>query len=276
MTTIARSLSEFEQWRSTVDDVAVVLTMGALHEGHASLIQLAKQSEMPVVLTVFVNPTQFGPDEDLARYPRTEGADIDLARRLDVDCIWLPTQPDIYPSDESVEVIEPGPLGEVLEGFIRPGHFAGVLTVVYRFFTLIRPSVAVFGKKDRQQLALIEQMVHERLPSVRVIRAETVREADGLALSSRNRYLNVDERAQALALSRALFAGRHASGQGVTAVLARAEAQLSDLDVDYCVMTDDQLTPVDPDYCGSAVLLVAARIGSTRLIDNIDVEVPCP
>jgi pantoate--beta-alanine ligase len=249
-----------------------------LHDGHASLVTIAKATGLPVVITVFVNPTQFAAGEDLDRYPRTEAADIALARSLEVDCIWLPTTDDIYPPDEQVEQVEPGSLAEVLEGAVRPGHFAGVLMVVNRFFSSIRPSIAVFGKKDRQQLILIETMVRSRGIPVRVLPGETLRESDGLAMSSRNRYLDAVQRGQALALSRSLFAARSAAASGarVPGILESAHAELGALAVDYCVVTDPLLNAVDEGYCGPAVMLVAARVGTTRLIDNIDMEIACP
>lgn len=270
--TIARSRAEFDRWRAGVDEVAVVLTMGALHEGHASLIRVAKESGLPVVLTVFVNPTQFAPGEDLDRYPRTEEADLALARTLDVECIWLPGVEEIYPPHESVERIEPGPLGGVLEGAVRPGHFTGVLTVVNRFFQIIKPTIAVFGKKDRQQLALIAQMVRERSLPVTIVAGETVREPDGLARSSRNRYLTAGERERAAIIPAALTAAASSRG-GVESILAVARQALDGIDTDYLVITDRELNEVTEDFTGPAIILVAARLGATRLIDNMDVQV---
>lgn len=273
-TVVVRSLAEFMQWRDGVDQVAVVLTMGALHDGHASLIRVAQHSGLPVVLTIFVNPTQFGPNEDLDRYPRTEAADINLAEALGVECVWLPQVADIYPSAQPVASIEPGRLGSVLEGAVRPGHFAGVLTVVNRFLDVIRPSIAVFGKKDRQQLILIESMVSQRGLEVEIVAAETVREPDGLAMSSRNRYLSPADRVKAASLSRALAAVAKVGADG-DAVAAR-EAGLNllhDIDVDYLVITDPHLEEVTSTYRGPAIALVAGRIGTTRLIDNIDLQV---
>jgi pantoate--beta-alanine ligase len=272
MTLVVRSLEEFVQWRESVDAVAAVLTMGALHEGHASLIKVAKASGLPVVTTLFVNPTQFGPNEDLARYPRTEAEDIALARANDVDCLWIPTQQDIYPA-EGVEQKDPGRLGAILEGAIRPTHFAGVLTVVTRFFSVIRPAIAVFGKKDRQQLILIDEMVRGSEPTI--VAAETIRDADGLAMSSRNRYLAKDERSTAALLPTALFAAANVaqSGGGVSEVTQCALDALAPLELDYCVLTNDRLDPVGSDYRGPAILLAAIRLGNTRLIDNVDVVI---
>lgn len=271
-TTVAHSRAEFDTWRAGVDEVAVVLTMGALHEGHASLVRLAKESGLPVVLTVFVNPTQFAPGEDLDRYPRTEAADVDLARSLDVDCVWLPSVEEIYPVDGQVVLIEPGPLGNVLEGAVRPGHFAGVLTVVERFFQIIRPALAVFGKKDRQQLALITQMVDQRQLPVRILAGETVRESDGLARSSRNRYLAPPDRERAAVIPAALRAAVAVQGNAVQ-VREVARQRLEGLDTDYLVITDPELREVDEEYTGPAIILVAARVGGTRLIDNMDLQV---
>jgi pantoate--beta-alanine ligase len=272
MTHVVRSLEEFELWRSSVGEVATVLTMGALHEGHASLMKVAKASGLPVVVTLFVNPTQFGANEDLARYPRTEAEDIALAQENKIDCLWIPAQEDIYPP-EGVEQKDPGALGALLEGVVRPTHFAGVLTVVTRFFALIQPTIAVFGKKDRQQLVLIQEMVDGVLPHI--IAAETVREADGLAMSSRNRYLSEEERGQAALLPKALFAAAEVAhqGGGVAEVTQCALDALAPLELDYCVLTDTRLAAVDPNYRGPAILLAAVRFGATRLIDNIDLVI---
>lgn len=273
-TVIARTRGQFDQWRREVDQVAVVLTMGALHAGHASLITAAQRSGLPVVLTVFVNPTQFGPNEDLDRYPRTEADDIALAKRLGVDCVWLPQVDEIYPEDDSTSVVEPGELGQRLEGAARPGHFTGVLTVVNRFFEIIRPSVAVFGKKDRQQLTLIAAMVRARHLPIEIIAAETVREADGLALSSRNRFLDASDRAKARSLSQGLAAAVEAGTLGNADDVRRAAMKyLHDVDLDYLVITDQELCEVDPEYRGPAIALVAARVGGVRLIDNMDLQV---
>lgn len=275
MTVIAYSRAEFEMWRATVDEVAVVLTMGALHDGHASLMDLAKGTGLPVVVTVFVNPTQFAAHEDLDRYPRTADDDIKVAEAHGVDCIWLPDIEDVYPSDEaaSASELDPGSLGSVLEGAIRPTHFAGVLMVVNRFFSIIRPSIAVFGKKDRQQLVVIDRAFAGS--GVQILAGDTVREADGLALSSRNRFLTQSDRESAGAIPRALRAGADAadSGASVAQITERAKQELDGLELDYCVVTDAYLSPVDAAFHGSAILLVAARVGTTRLIDNIDLVI---
>ncbi|MFP5371470.1 MAG: pantoate--beta-alanine ligase, partial [Actinomycetes bacterium] len=187
--------------------VALVPTMGALHEGHRTLVRAARQQAATVVVSVFVNPTQFGPGEDFDRYPRTWDADLAALTAEGADVVFHPGVDEMYPPGAAGVTVHPGPLGDVLEGAVRPGHFAGVLTVVAKLFGLVRPDVALFGEKDYQQLTLIRAMARELALGVEVAGVPTVREDDGLALSSRNRYLSADQRAAAVALSRALRAG---------------------------------------------------------------------
>ncbi len=226
-----------------------------------------------VVVSIFVNPLQFGAHEDLDRYPRTEDADLRICGAEGVSVVFAPTPDVVYPTPCQVTV-EAGPLGDLYEGSSRPGHFNGVLTVVAKLFNLVAPDLAVFGEKDFQQLALIRQMVHDLDVPVHVVGAPTIREADGLALSSRNRYLSDDERAGALALSRALMAGTMQSD--VAAVLAAARAILDNeprIRLDYLQLVDAAtLLAVDDSFNGAARLLVAAYAGTTRLIDNIAVN----
>ena len=252
---------------------AVVMTMGALHDGHLSLVRLARELADVVVVTIFVNPLQFGPSEDLARYPRDLDGDL---RRLTGDgllgpddVVFAPTPDVVYPRDPVVRV-DAGVIGEVLEGASRPGHLDGVLTVVLKLLHLTRPDVAVFGEKDAQQLATIRAMVADLDVPVEIVGAPLVREADGLAMSSRNAYLSPDERERALALSRALRAGSDAAPGGPDAVRAAARAVLEPAaDVDYVALVDPTtFTEVAPDATGPALLLLAARVGATRLIDN--------
>ena len=253
--------------------VGFVPTMGALHEGHASLMTRARAEvgEGPVVVSVFVNPTQFAPGEDLDRYPRTLEADLDLCAAHGVDVVFVPAVEEMYPGGPEAQqvTVDPGPLGRVLEGAVRPTHFAGVLTVVAKLFGLVRPDVAVFGQKDFQQLALIQRMVADLCVGVEVIGAETVREADGLALSSRNRYLSETDRVTGLALSRALRAAQEAAPDGAEAAEVAGREVLAStpgLEVDYFVVRGNDLgDPTGPE----ARALVAARVGSTRLIDNL-------
>jgi pantoate--beta-alanine ligase len=248
--------------------VAVVMTMGALHEGHASLMRAARKEADVVVATIFVNPLQFGPNEDLARYPRTLEADLEVCAVEGVDLVFTPSPEVVYPDGQPSVTVDPGSLGAELEGAVRPGHFAGVLTVVLKLLHMVGPDVAFFGEKDYQQLTLIRGMVRDLSLDVEIAGVPTVREADGLALSSRNRYLSAQEREVALGLSRALRAGasRHAADE----VLAAAVRELAGLDVDYLALRDPSLG-VAPGR-GPARLLVAARVGSTRLIDNIELE----
>jgi len=259
--------------------VAFVPTMGALHAGHVSLMRRARDEVGPdgaVVVSIFVNPTQFGPGEDLDRYPRTLEEDLEACAAAGVDVVFTPSVDEVYPELAATAgsvTVEPGPLARVLEGASRPGHFQGVLTVVAKLFGLVRPGVAVFGEKDYQQLALIRRMATDLCLGVEVVGAETVREDDGLALSSRNRYLEPDQRREAVALSRALFAARDAASRGAEAALGAARAELRRthlVDLDYLEVTAPDLGPAP--VTGPARMLVAARVGSTRLIDNTALE----
>ena len=252
--------------------VALVPTMGALHAGHASLITTARArvgDGAPLVVSIFVNPMQFAPGEDLDRYPRTLEADLEVCAAHGVDVVLVPSVEEVYPGGAPQVTVEPGPLGTVLEGASRPTHFRGVLTVVAKLFGLVRPDVTVFGQKDYQQLALVRRMVADLCLGIDVVGAETVREEDGLALSSRNRFLDADQRGQAVALHRALDAARAAAPGGAEAALAAAHAELGaapGVDLDYLELTGPDLGPVPA--AGEARLLVAARVGTTRLIDN--------
>jgi pantoate--beta-alanine ligase len=253
--------------------IAVVPTMGALHEGHLTLLRAARGMADVVILTIFVNPTQFGPNEDLARYPRDEAGDLARARPCGVDLAFCPDAAAMYPAGAQtfVEVRE---LQKPLCGASRPGHFAGVATVVTKLFQLTRPSVAVFGEKDYQQLAIIRRMTRDLDLGVEIVGVPIVREPDGLALSSRNAYLAPDERRQALALSQGLAAAeaRFAAGERSAAALveaARAPIAAQPLArIDYLELRDaDELTPIDT-VARPAVLALAVFFGKTRLIDN--------
>ncbi|MEV8438942.1 pantoate--beta-alanine ligase [Actinosynnema sp. NPDC051121] len=250
-------------------NIALVPTMGALHEGHRKLIREARvMQNTVVVVSVFVNPTQFGPNEDFDRYPRSFDADLDLCREERVGLVFAPSVDDMYLPGSTITV-DPGPLGDELEGRTRPGHFAGVLSVVAKLFNIVQPTYAVFGEKDYQQLTLIHRMARDLNFGLDVVGVPTVREPDGLALSSRNRYLSEEERAAATALSAALVAGAYVSGQGADAVLKAARDTLAaapGVDLDYLELRAPDLGPAPEN--GDARLLVAARVGSTRLIDN--------
>lgn len=264
--------------------VALVPTMGALHVGHGSLMEVAREAvgNGPVVVSVFVNPLQFGAGEDLERYPRTLEADRSLCAQYGVDIVFAPAPGEMYPGStqaltQPAVAIDPGAMGTTLEGATRPGHFRGVLTVVAKLFGLVRPDIAVFGQKDYQQLVMIRQMVDDLCMGIDVIGGETIREPDGLALSSRNRYLDPEQRDLAAALSRALrAAGEHAS-YGAGEALAAAHAELdhvAGVDIDYLVITDTDLGPA-PDR-GPARILVEARVGATRLLDNMPLDLGAP
>ncbi|WP_023587245.1 pantoate--beta-alanine ligase [Streptomyces thermolilacinus] len=313
--------------------VAVVMTMGALHDGHATLVRTARERvgrDGFVVVTVFVNPLQFGAGEDLDRYPRTLDADVRVAAEAGADVVFAPSVDEVYPGGEPHVRVSAGPMGQRLEGASRPGHFDGMLTVVAKLLHLTRPDVAFFGQKDAQQLALIRRMVHDLAFRVEIVGVSTVREPDGLALSSRNRYLSSQERRTALALSAALFAARdrlaaqqalraraatlpaspsraealsklgesraaadahavaqvaqHGPGGGADAVRAAARAVLDEaadaeppLVLDYLALVDPaDFTEVPDDHTGDAVLLVAAKVGTTRLIDNLPLTFGAP
>jgi pantoate--beta-alanine ligase len=261
--------------------IGFVPTMGALHEGHASLMRVARQqvgAGGKVVVSIFVNPLQFGEGEDLDRYPRTLDADLVVAEQQGVDIVFAPSVEEMYVGGRPQITIEPGPLGTILEGATRPGHFAGMLIVVAKLFGLVRPDVAVFGQKDYQQLALIRRMVDDLSMGIEIVGAETQREHDGLALSSRNRFLSPEEREEALHLSRALFAAREEAAYGVHAALDAARAELrraKTVDLDYLVITAPDLNEL-PDEVPAGTegrILVAARVGTTRLIDNMSLTI---
>ena len=268
MTELVRTRAELAAARAGVaGSLALVPTMGALHGGHAELIRLTGTLADVVAVSIFVNPLQFGPAEDLDRYPRTPERDLELLDRLGVGLVFAPGVAEMYPDGRPAVTVDPGPLGALLEGASRPGHFAGVLTVVTKLLGLVRPDVAVFGEKDYQQLALIRRTVADLELGVRIVGGPTVRDPDGLALSSRNRYLSAEQRQQAVALPRALRAGADEGPNGAGAVLKAATEALRGIDVDYLALRGVDLGPAPA--AGPARLLAAARIGSTRLIDNV-------
>ncbi|MFF4180116.1 pantoate--beta-alanine ligase [Streptomyces sp. NPDC001750] len=321
---LLRTAAELAAFAPLKGPRAVVMTMGALHEGHATLIRTARATAGPdgqVVVTVFVNPLQFGEAADLERYPRTLEADLAVAGAAGADAVFAPSVDEVYPGGEPQVRVSAGPMGERLEGAFRPGHFDGMLTVVAKLLHLTRPDLAFYGQKDAQQLALIRRMVRDLNFPVEIVGVPTVREPDGLALSSRNRFLDIEERRTALALSRALFAARdrlaaqqalHARAQttaattgraaaltalgearaaadtqavalarpvdGPAAVRAAARLVLDDAAAEQPPLVLDYLALVDPsDFTeipddrttGDAILAVAAKVGATRLIDNI-------
>ena len=259
--------------RATGRRIVLVPTMGALHAGHRELIDHARRVPNTVtVVSIFVNPLQFGPHEDLDRYPRTLDADLEVCRAHGVELVFAPSTSDMYAEGSPGVTVHAGTLGTGLEGEVRPGHFDGVLTVVAKLFHIVGPDLAFFGEKDYQQLVLIGRMVRELDFDVQVVGVPTVRDPDGLALSSRNAYLTPEQRRSALALSAALAAGRHAARRGPDAALSAARAVLDaepGISVDYLALRGPDLSAAP--RLGEARLLVAARVGSTRLIDNVAV-----
>jgi pantoate--beta-alanine ligase len=242
----------------------VVMTMGALHEGHRTLMRVAREQVNHLIVTIFVNPLQFGPNEDFDRYPRTLEADLEICREEGVDVVFAPDKDEMYPGGQPQVRIQAGPLGEILEGASRPGHFDGVLTVVCKLFLLTRAELAFFGEKDYQQLTLIKRMARDLEIPVDVRGVSTVRDPDGLALSSRNRYLTGDQRESALTLSRAL---REGAAQGDPEIASKILSESTGISLDYLALTDPDLGPAPTE--GPARLLVAAKVGTTRLIDNV-------
>ena len=261
---------------------AVVLTMGALHDGHAHLVREARARvgiDGHVTVTVFVNPTQFAAGEDLDRYPRSLDADVELCAHEGADLVFAPSVETVYRDANPSVTIDPGPLGTLLEGAVRPGHFRGVLTVVHKLFSLTGADVALFGEKDYQQLVLIRRMVRDLDLPVEVVGVPTARAADGLALSSRNSYLSDDGRRLALAVPRALVIGTETAREGGTARDVVSEVQtfldgLTDLVTDYAVVTDPVLGA--PPEQGDARLLLAVRVGGVRLLDNARLALGSP
>jgi len=251
------------------------MTMGALHVGHLALVRRARELAEHVVVTIFVNPLQFGEGEDLDRYPRDLAADLAALEPLLApdDVVLAPSAREMYPRGAPSTRVSAGPLGEVLEGAVRPGHFDGMLTVVLKLLHRTRPDVAVFGAKDAQQVAAIRAMVRDLDLDVEIVEAPTVRETDGLALSSRNAYLSPQERQRAVSLSRALTAAQHAAEGGARAVVDAALAVLTpEVDaVDYVALVDEDFVPVPEGASGLARLVLAARLGGTRLLDNAEV-----
>lgn len=272
---VARSCAELRRalaGSGTGAGSGLVPTMGALHEGHLSLLRLARADSEVVVLSIFVNPLQFGPSEDLAGYPRDEGRDLELAEAEGVDLVFAPSVEEMYPPGRSV-MIDAGDLGRVLEGAVRPGHFEGVATVVAKLLNLVQPRRAVFGQKDAQQVAVIRRMIADLSFPVELIVGPTVRAEDGLALSSRNAYFTPGERARALRLWGALQGGREVLAGG--GFPADAEARMKEVltadekvAIDYAVAVDPEgFGPPSPG--GPVLLAVAAKVGRVRLIDNL-------
>jgi pantoate--beta-alanine ligase len=269
-----------DRWRASEETVGLVPTMGSLHEGHASLIERARAETGRVVVTIFVNPLQFGPDEDYERYPRDEARDLRWCERLGADVVWAPSVEEVYPPGFQLPSPDPGPVGAVLEGASRPGHFAGVLKVVRRLFDVAGPCRAYFGEKDAQQLYLVRRMVRQDDLPVEVVGCPTVREADGLARSSRNAYLGPEEREQAgcLFLALAEAAGLARAGERdaevVVATMAREIGATPLARLEYAAVVDDATFEPVSRIDGPARAVVAARFPSARLLDNLLLPAP--
>jgi len=275
VTELSRLRAVVNGWKREGLRVALVPTMGNLHAGHYSLVTLARQYADRVVSSVFVNPTQFGPNEDFTRYPRTPEADTSGLEQAGCDVLWLPTVESMYPFgiELAASVNVPGISG-LLEGAHRPGHFDGVCTVVSRLFNQVQPDVAAFGKKDYQQLAVIRQMVEDLAFPIQVVGGDIVRETDGLAMSSRNQYLSADQRPVSTTIHQVLLGMREGFIAGKTRSLIEAEAtaalQAAGFQVDYAVVRKPDLSEPADANDGTRVALIAARIGNTRLIDNLE------
>jgi len=275
VTELSRLRAVVNGWKREGLRVALVPTMGNLHAGHYSLVTLARQYADRVVSSVFVNPTQFGPNEDFTRYPRTPEADTSGLEQAGCDVLWLPTVESMYPFgiELAASVNVPGISG-LLEGAHRPGHFDGVCTVVSRLFNQVQPDVAAFGKKDYQQLAVIRQMVEDLAFPIQIVGGDIVRESDGLAMSSRNQYLNAEQRPVSTTIHQVLLVMREGFIAGKTRSLIEAEAtaalQAAGFQVDYAVVRKPDLSEPADANDGTRVALIAARIGNTRLIDNLE------
>jgi pantoate--beta-alanine ligase len=270
--TIPELRSALSDERAAGRRIALVPTMGALHDGHLALIERATEIADTVVVSIFVNPLQFGPSEDLDLYPRTLADDREKLDRIGVQLIFAPSADEMYPTGASATRVTAGAVGSLYEGRSRVGHFDGVLTVVSKLLNIVQPQSVVFGQKDAQQVFLVKRMVSDLNVPVAVEVVPTVRDSTGLALSSRNRYLDARELRAARGLSVALEAAESSADRGIDAVLAAAQSVLmgeSLVALDYLtIVHPDTFLPVDDDHDGKAVVLVAARVGTTRLIDN--------
>ena len=258
--------------RATGSRIALVPTMGALHDGHLALVRRAAEMADVVIVSIFVNPLQFGPAEDLERYPRTLAEDLARLEPLGVRAVFAPSASEMYPTGASDTRVTAGRVGSLYEGHTRANHFDGVLTVVSKLLNIAKPDVVLFGQKDAQQVFLVKRMIVDlNLPVIAEV-VQTVREDDGLALSSRNRFLDANERRAARGLSLALEAADSAADRGLDAVLAAAQSVLIGehfIELDYLTVVDpESFLPVDGTHQGRAIVLVAARVGATRLIDN--------
>jgi pantoate--beta-alanine ligase len=276
--TVAEVRAAIAAERSAGHSVSLTPTLGALHAGHLAHLERAAELVDTRVVSIFVNPLQFGPSEDLDKYPRTLDADLDQLAQLGVPYVFAPSADEMYPAGKPEVHVSAGRVGELYEGRSRPGHFDGVLTVVAKLLLIVAPDVVTFGQKDAQQLFLVRRMIRDLNIPVRLEAIDIVREDDGLALSSRNRYLDAKERRAARALSIALEAAASSADRGIDAVVAAAQGTLMGeplVELDYLkIVNPETFLPTDDDYRGAALVLVAARVGTTRLIDNERISLP--
>ncbi|EDM24528.1 pantoate--beta-alanine ligase [Caminibacter mediatlanticus TB-2] len=267
---IITSPKEVQEFLKYKKNIGFVPTMGALHEGHLSLIKKAREENEIVVVSIFVNPTQFLPGEDLDKYPRRLQADFEICKRAGVDLVFTPNSENMYSEDE-ILIKAPKIKGYILEGFFRPGHFDGVLQVVNKLFNIVRPNRAYFGKKDAQQLYLIKQMVKNFFFDIEIVECKTVREKDGLALSSRNIYLSEEERKRALTISKALKRAAKLSTniKDIETIKKEMENILNVDELQYIAFVDRDFNYINEIIPNNTIILIAAKVGETRLIDNI-------
>lgn len=269
---IIKTIDELQEIRKEIHtSIGFVPTMGALHDGHLSLIKRAKAENEIVIVSIFVNPTQFLPDEDLDKYPKKMQADTKICELANVDYLFTPEIPTMYNKDE-VLIKAPHLRSYTLEGEQRPGHFDGVLQVVLKLFNLVQPTRAYFGKKDAQQLALIKQMTKDLFMNLTVVECEIIREVDGLAMSSRNIYLSIEERTQALKISKSLKIAAKMIGQNeldVLKIVKRMKETMQGMDIEYISIVNTKFQPISKIDIGNTIILVAVKVGTPRLIDNI-------
>ena len=272
LTTIAEVRDVVAAERAAGRTISLTPTLGALHAGHLVHLQRAAELVDTRIVSIFVNPLQFGPNEDLDKYPRTLDADVDHLAQLGAQFVFAPSATEMYPAGAPETHVSAGRIGDLYEGRSRPGHFDGVLTVVAKLLLIVGPDIVTFGQKDAQQLFLVRRMIRDLNIPVKLEAIEIVREDDGLALSSRNRYLDAKERRAARALSLALEAAASSADRGIDAVVAAAQGTLMGeplIALDYLkIVNPETFLPTDDDYRGSALVLIAAKVGTTRLIDN--------
>ena len=276
---VARTIADCRRERQKLGKLALVPTMGALHAGHVSLFEVAKKRAPHVAASIFVNPTQFGPREDFSKYPRPIEADLAMCQKAGVELVFNPAPEEMYPAGAPEVVVDLPSLTTVLEGKHRPGHFRGVCQVVAKLFNVVKPEVACFGQKDFQQLRVLTAMVETLNWPIEMVPCPTVREPDGLAMSSRNQYLTLDERNKALAISRALFTGEkefHSGVRQTNRLIATMQNILlaQHLNIDYVACVDPLTLKNLEVVKDRAVLAIAARVGTTRLIDNVVIGDP--